>query len=72
MIYIRHEFPKPLLESSANQDTVLQEKYDRQKGVYQQCIPLAQLEINYGKGAYEKEDHKHDCSRQYKYKENPD
>jgi len=28
---------------------VLQKEDDRQKGVYQQCIPLAQSEINYGK-----------------------
>jgi hypothetical protein len=50
---------------------VLQKEDDRQKGVYQQCIPLAQSEINDGKGAHKKEEPKHDSSRYYEYKKNP-
>jgi hypothetical protein len=50
---------------------VLQKEDDRQKGVYQQCVSLAQLEINYGKGAHEKEEPEHDSGRYHKYKKNP-
>ena len=51
---------------------MLQEEDDRQEGVYQQCTPLAQVKINYGKGTHKKEEHKHDSGRQDKYIENPD
>jgi hypothetical protein len=47
---------------------VLQKEDDRQKGVYQQCIPLGQLKIDYGKGTHKKEEPKGDSGRYYKYK----